>query len=198
MTGFEIYFAIASAVATGYSSYQQNKQAEQQSKAEAEWHAYNAKVAEQNAAAERENAEAERRAVEQEAQQHRREGKILKAKQRARIGASGVQMVGSPLLVAVDTARQLALENANLREAGYRRVAEYGRRAQAYRSQSILDISKSSASKSKASGYGRAALIGAGSSIMQGASSVAYARSQGASYTPWKKTRTQPNLAIEY
>lgn len=173
MAGYEIPLLIASLTTSATSAYMQNKAAQAQSKSEAAWHAYNAKVSEREEAA-------ERRATAFEAKQQKRRGRMLMAKQRGLIGASGVQMVGSPLLVAVDTARQLALENRNIRETG-------ARRAGAFKSQSILDISKSSAAKGRASGYGKAAIMGAGTSILQGASGVAYMRSQDSPWWPGKK-----------
>ena len=152
--------AIAGTATAAYGQYQEKRSAEEQAKAEAAWHAYNAKVAQREAAAERE-------AAAFEAKQHRRQAKQLLARQRALIGASGVTMEGSPLLVAEDTAAQLALEGVNIRKTGMRR-------AQQYESMSILDMSKSSAARSAASGYGTAAILGAGSSILQGTSSSLY------------------------
>lgn len=168
MTGFELYFLIASAAMGAYSQYEQGKSAERQSKAEAAWHQYNAKVAEREEAA-------ELKASVFEAKQQKRRGKMLLARQRALTGASGVQMVGSPLLVAVDTARQLAIESANIRMTGIRRAG-------AFRSQSILDISQASAARVRAKGYKRAGAIGAGTSILQGGTSVFSARRQGATF----------------
>ena len=191
MTGLEVPLLIAAVSVTAYSEYQRGKTAAAQAKQEAAWHDYNARVAMRNAAAERQNAAAEQRAVIRESLQQKRRGKALMAKQRAMIGASGVQMPGSPLLVAVDTARELALENAMIREAGQRRVTEYGRRAEAYRAQSILDISKASASRSAASGYGKAALLGAGTSILEGGTQVAKLRTAGSPWWPTKKKTSE-------
>jgi len=154
---------VLSLVGTGvaaYGQYQQGKQAQAQAKAQAAWNMYNAKVAQRQA-------EAEQRAAAFESEQQRKKAKTLQAKQRALIGASGVEMEGSPLLVAEDTAAELAKEAINIRLTGQRR-------AQAYRSQSILDISKASAASAAARGYGRAALIGAGSSLLQGTAQAGY------------------------
>jgi hypothetical protein len=71
-------------------------------------------------------------------------------------------MEGSPLLLAEDTAAQLAIEGASIRTAGARRV-------QALRSKSILDTSMARASRAAAPGFRRAGAIGAGASILQGA-----------------------------
>ena len=83
------------------------------------------------------------------------------------IGAAGVEAEGSPLLVIEDTAAELAKEEMNIRLTGQRK-------SQAYESQSILDISKASAAKSAASGYGRAAIWGAAGTAVGGAGSALY------------------------
>ena len=177
MTGIEIALLVTGLVGVGvaaYGQYQQQKQAEGQAKqaqaqaeAQAAWNLYNSKVAQRQA-------EAEERAAAFESKQQKRRAEALLAKQRALIGASGVEMTGSPLLVAEDTAAQLAKEATNIRLTGQRR-------AQAYRSQSILDVSKASAAKSKAAGYGqaakgygRAAITSAGSTLLQGGAQAGY------------------------
>lgn len=156
MSGYETHALIASTLVAGYSDYQQGQTAAQQARAQAAWHAYNAKVAEREA-------DAERQAAEFEAKQHAREAKHLRSRQIAIIGKSGVTIEGSPLLVAEDTAAQLALENAMIRERGARSVSKW-------KSQSILDISKASAAKSAAGGYKMAGYLGAGTSLLQGMS----------------------------
>lgn len=163
MTGAEIAIIALAAAGTGmaaYGMYQQGKQAEQQAKAEAAWHSYNALIAKRGA-------EAERQAAAFEAGQQRKKAKQLLARQRALIGAAGVTVEGSPLLVMEDTAAELALENINIRMRGARRVS-------AYESQSILDISKASAAKSAAGGYRRAGAWGAGASLLSGAAYTGY------------------------
>lgn len=163
MTGVEtaiIVTAIAGTATAAYGAYQAGRTAQQQAKAQAAWHAYNARIAKKEAAAERE-------AARFEAGQQKRKAKQLLARQRVLIGASGVAMEGSPLLVAEDTAAQLALENINIRKRGLRRVS-------AFESRSILDISKASAAKSTAAGYGRAAVTEAGASILSGAAQTGY------------------------
>jgi len=155
--------SIAMAVGSGvvaYSQYQQGKTAAAQARQEAAWHDYNAKVAKREA-------EAERKAAEFESTQHERKAKQLLARQRALIGASGVTMEGSPLLLAEDTAAQLALENINIRMTGARRVG-------AWKSKSILDISKARFARESAPGLRRAGYLSAGSSLLQGAGTVAY------------------------
>ena len=160
MTGAEIAI-IATAVAAGttaYSEYQRGKTAAAQAKQEAAWHDYNARVAEKEA-------EAERKAAEYEATQHERQAKKLLAKQRALVGASGVTMEGSPLLVMEDNAAQLALENAMIRETGARGVSRW-------KSQSILDFTKARVVRSSAAGYKKAGALRAGATLLQGASQV--------------------------
>jgi hypothetical protein len=161
MTGAEIALIGVAAAGVGvaaYGQYQQGKQAQAQAKAQSRWNLYNAKVAQRQA-------EAELQAAKFESAQHKKKAKALLARQRVAIGASGVEMEGSPLLVAEDTAAELAKEAANIRTTGQRRVS-------AFKSQSILDVSKASAARSRAAGFGRAAVIGTGGSILQGAARV--------------------------
>ena len=152
--------AVAAVSMAAYSQYQQGKTAQAQAKSQAAWNMYNSKVAQREA-------EAERAATAFDVQQHKKGAKALLARQRALIGASGVEMVGSPLLVAEDTAAELAKEQTNIQLRG-------GRRAMGFESQSILDVSKASAAKQRAAGFGRAAVMGAGSTILQGAASTGY------------------------
>ncbi len=157
----------AAIVGTGvaaYGQYQQGKTAQQQAKSQAAWNAYNAKVAQREA-------EVERAATRFDVQQQKKRAKALLSRQRAIIGASGVEMVGSPLLVAEDTAAELAKDEINLRLKGQRR-------AMGFEAQSILDISKAGAAKQRAAGFGRAAVTGAGASILQGTATTAFRRRQ--------------------
>ena len=163
MSGAETAIIITGIVGTSvaaYGQYQSNKQAQSQAKAQSAWNMYNAKVSQREK-------EAQDAANLFESRQQKKKAEALLSKQRALIGASGVEMEGSPLLVAEDTAAELALEAENLRLTGQRK-------SQAYASQSILDISKASAAKSAAAGYGKAAVIGAGSSILQGGAQAGY------------------------
>lgn len=157
--------AIIGLLATGigmqaYGQYQAGKSAEKQAKAEAAWHAYNAEAA-------KKEEEAERQATAFEATQQRRVGKQVMATLRARRGATGVEMAGSPLLVAEDTAGQLALENAMIRMTGARRAARW-------RSQSILDIGKADMAGMRGTAARRAGTIGAGASLLSGAGMIGY------------------------
>ena len=144
---------ISGAAVQSYGQYQQGKQAQAQSKAEAAINLYNSKVAKRQA-------EAEEAAAQFESKQAKKAAKALRGSQRALIGKSGVEAEGSPLLVQEDTAAELATEAANLRATGQRRV-------KAFESKSILDISAASAAKARARGFGQAAVIGAGSTILQ-------------------------------
>jgi len=155
MSGYETEILIATIAAQSYQAYETGQQAASQARAEAAWHAYNAKVSQREA-------DAERQAAAFEAQQHKRQAEQLLARGRAIRGGMGVTAEGSPLLVAEDTAGQLALENAMIRLTGTRRVAKW-------KSQSILDISKSSAARSAAAGHKRAGYWRAGTSLLGGA-----------------------------
>ncbi|GAF91420.1 unnamed protein product [marine sediment metagenome] len=149
---------------SAYSAVQQGRSAAAQAKQQAAWDDYNAKVAKREA-------DAERKASDFEATQQSRAAKQLLARQRALIGASGVTPEGSPLLLAEDTAEQLAIEGANIRTTGERRVG-------AWTSRSILDTAKARAARASAPGYQKAGYLRAGSSILQGASRYNYMRSQ--------------------
>lgn len=162
MTGGEaalIMMAVGTGVAA-YSEVQQGRSAAAQAKQKAAWDDYNAKVAKREA-------EAERRAADFEATQHSRKTKEIQARLRAAVGKSGVTMEGSPLLVAEDTAAQLAIERANIRMTGQRRVG-------AWTAKSILDTSMAKAARASAPGYKRAGYLRAGSSILQGGAQTAY------------------------
>jgi hypothetical protein len=164
MTAAAIPLMIAATMVSAYSAYQQGQTAAQQSRAQAAWHTYNAKIAKREA-------EAERRATAFEVKQQARRGKTLQARLRTLVGASGVEMAGSPLLVAEDTAAQLALESANIRTTGARRV-------QRWRSQSILDVFKARTARRAASEYEQAGILQAGAGLLGGAAQVSYMGSQ--------------------
>jgi hypothetical protein len=161
MTGGEIAL-IALVVGTGvqaYGQYQSNKNAQAQAKSQSAWDLYNSKLAQREA-------DAESAANLFESKQQKKAAERLKAKGRAIRGASNVEAEGSPLLVMEDTAAELAKEQQQTRISGSRRVS-------AFESQSILDISKSSAAKARASGFGRAAVVSAGGTLLSGAGSAA-------------------------
>lgn len=162
MTGGEaiVGLMVAGAGVSAYSAIKQGQTAAAQAKQKAAWDDYNAKVA-------KKEAEAERKASDFEATQHTRKTKEILARLRSRVGKSGVTPSGSPLLVAEDTAAQLAIEGANIRATGARRVG-------AWTSKSILDTSMAKAARRSAPGYKQAGYLRAGSSILQGGASAAY------------------------
>ena len=168
MTGLALPLMIAATGVSAYSAYQQGQVAKQQSRAQAAWHAYNAKIAEREA-------EAERKAAAFESKQFERGARQLLSRQRTLVGKAGVEMTGSPLLVAEDTAAQLALEAANIRTTGVRRV-------QQFQARSILDIGKARAARAAATAFGRAGTLEAGAGLLGGAAQVGFMRSQG---SPW-------------
>ncbi len=151
---------IASAGITAFGQFQQSRTAQAQAKTQAAWNLYNAKVAKRQAAIERQATADDLR------QQKKRAGSAM-ARLRALRGASGLEMEGSPLLVAEDTAAELAKDAVNIRLRG-------GRRTQAFETQSILDVSKARTAKTRAAGFGRAAATGAGSTILAGAADAAF------------------------
>lgn len=167
LTGGQLAIVGGIAVGTGvaaYGQYQQNRNAQSQAKAQSAINLFNSKVAKRQA-------EAEQKAAAFESKQAKKRAKALKGRQRALIGASGVEVEGSPLLVQEDTAAELATEAANIRTTGQRRV-------KAFESQSILDISAASAARSRARGFGRAAVTGAGSTLLQGGGQAGFAAHQ--------------------
>ncbi len=159
-----IVSAVVGTATVAYGQYQQGKTAQAQAKAQSAWNLYNAKVAQRQA-------EVERAATAEDVRQQKKRAKTLLARQRAIIGATGVEMEGSPLLVAEDTAAELAKEEVNIQLKG-------ARRAMGFESQSILDVSKASAAKARAAGFGKAAVTGAGASILQGTSTALFRRGQ--------------------
>ncbi len=159
-----IGLAAAGTAVQAYGQYQQNKQAQAQAESQAAWNLYNSKVAQREA-------DAERVATDFEVKQQRKAAKRLKAKGRAIRGKSGLELEGSPLLVMEDTAAELAKEETQIKLRGQRRVS-------AFESRSILDVSKASAAKSRATGFGRAAITGAGSTILGGAADIGFKRQQ--------------------
>lgn len=163
-TGLIIAAALAGTGVAAYGQYQQGKSAQAQAKSQAAWNLYNAKVAKRKA-------EIERQATTFDVQQQRKRARAILGKQRAMVGASGVEMEGSPLLVAEDTAAELAKEEVNLRLKGQRR-------AMGFEAQSILDISKAGAAKTRAAGFGKAAVTGAGATLLAGGSDILYRRGQ--------------------
>ncbi len=160
MTGVLIALAVAGTGVAAYGQYQQGKNAQSQAKAQSAINLFNSKVAKREA-------EAEAAAAKFESAQFAKKAKSLRKRQESLIGASGVEAEGSPLLVQEDTAAELALEASNIRVTGQRRT-------QAFKSRSILDISAASAAKARARGFGRSAVIGAGSTLLQGTAQTGF------------------------
>lgn len=152
--------AVAGVGMAAYGQYQQARTAQAAAKAQAAWNLYNAKVAKRQA-------EVERTATAFDVQQQRKRARAMLSTLRARRGAAGVEMEGSPLLVAEDTAAEWAKEIANIQLTGTRR-------AMAFETRSILDVSKASAAEARAAGFGRAAVTGAGTTILQGAATTGF------------------------
>ncbi len=150
---------VAGASVQAYGQYQSNKNAQSQAKAQSAWNLYNSKLAQREA-------DAEQAANLFESKQQKKAADRLKARGRAIRGKSGVEEEGSPLLVMEDTAAELAKEQQQTRISGSRRVS-------AFESRSILDISKASAAKARASGFGKAAIVSAGGTLLSGAGSAA-------------------------
>lgn len=166
MTGGEaaVILALTGAGVSAFSAVQQGRSAAAQAKQQAAWDDYNAKVAKREA-------DAERTASDFEAIQHTRRAKKLLARGRALRGISGVTAEGSPLLLAEDTAAQLAIEGANIRTTGARRV-------QALRGRAILDTAAGLAARRSALGLKRAGITRAGASLLQGGAQAAFFQSQ--------------------
>ncbi len=143
-----------------YGQYQANKSAQAQAKAQSAWNLYNSKVALREK-------EAEDAATKFAVKQQQRRGKRLRGKAKAIRGKSLVELEGSPLLVMEDTAAELAKEEAGIRVTGERR-------AESFRSRSILDISKASAAKSRAAGFGQAAITQPGGTLLQAGGQAAF------------------------
>ena len=163
MTGAEIAIIGLAAAGTGvaaYGQYQSNKNAQSQAKVQSAWNLYNSKLAQREKAA-------ETAANLFESKQQKIAADRLKARGRAIRGASGVEEEGSPLLVMEDTAAELAKQQQQARISGSRRVS-------AFESQSILDISKASAAKSRAAGFGSAAITSAGGTLLSGAADAGF------------------------
>ena len=157
MTGAE--FAIIALMAAGtataaYGQYQEGKAANQQAKSEAAWHNYNANVAKREA-------EAEKEAGRKQGAAAARRADAFGKKQRSLIGASGVNVEGSPLLVMEDSAERFKLEEIEIRTQSQRRSAKW-------ESQSVLDQFSASSAKSRGSAAASAGKWGAAGTSLKG------------------------------
>ncbi len=151
----------------GKAQKRQAEAAARQARAQAAYNRYNAKIAEQEALA-------EQQATLQDLKQHRRTSKQKMSRLRAAVGKSGVMMEGSPLLVAEDTASQLALEHAWIGLGGERRISRF-------RSEGLLHLKKAAMSELQATNYlsagrdfARAGRMRAGASLLGGGAQAAY------------------------
>jgi len=143
-----VYVAVAVAVVSaGVSAYSQYSAGENA----AEEADYNAKVAEQNALAEKDKASYDENI-------HRDNVRKLLSTQRALYGKSGVDMTGSPLLVMEDTAAKSEIDALAIRHGGDIAAAQQ---------RSAATLSKMRGKNAQTAGY-----IGAGSSLLSGASSA--------------------------
>lgn len=159
-----------SAVSAHKQGKMQKKQAEaaaEQARAQAAYNRYNAKISEQEALA-------EQQATLQDLKQHRRESKQKMSRLKASVGKSGVMMAGSPLLVAEDTASQLALEHAWMSLGGEKRVSRF-------RSEGLLHLKKARMSEMQATNYlsagkdyAKAGRMRAGATLLSGGAQAAY------------------------
>lgn len=127
---------------------------------------YQAQVERNNAISERNKAIQERQKGEQEATQKRREVARIIGQQRANVGASGVEMTGSPLDVLEDTALQGALDVAMIRHNAEIRARDREFSAQNFDAQSELTMMSGRAAR-------RAGMISALGTVVSTGSSVA-------------------------
>jgi len=147
-TGAEIALAVASAAVSAAGAIAQGNAA----KASAN---YNAAVARQNADIARANAAAD-------ADKQERQGGLLAGRQRAAIGASGITPEGSPLEVMADSALESELDALTTNYRGELQARSYGQNA-------TLQGMRGGAAQT--AGY-----IGAGATLLSGASKVKWGK----------------------
>ena len=178
----------ASMAMAGASAAAQASAASKAGKAGAQSARYNAQLATQElqnkamlvdaeAEASDEQARQEREATAYEVARAAEQGERYQATQRVAVGASGTESTGSPLLVMVETARELALDRLAQTHAGELKAQDYERQArlQRYQAQQLragvplqLDIGRFQAQTARAAGRAQAA-----TSLLQGAGQVA-------------------------
>jgi len=141
-------FALA-AIGTAVSAYGQYAQGQSQKK----WAAYNAEVAERDA-------ETATKVAGYEANLQRKQTEELLGRQRASYGKAGVTTEGSPLLLMAETAAEGEMEASMIEWGGKTK-------AQRFRSEAAL-------SRMKGGMFQRAGYYGAGSTLLTGASQIAY------------------------
>lgn len=148
------------------SAIQQGRAAKTQARFQEAIAARNAKLAERKA-------EAEQQAALEAAKVKEREGKEILAQQRAAFAISGVQIGrGTPLSVAVETAKNIKAEELTILREGVISAAQ--RRGEA----DIFRLT-GKAAKKRGRAAGRAAILAAGGSILTGIGSVGIASKQG-------------------
>lgn len=111
------------------------------------------------------NAQQAQLAAEAEAADRRRRARYLLGTQLAATGASGVEVEGSPLLVMMDSAVQEDLEARRIRYRGF---------LQATGSAQQAALARYEAGQTRTAGY-----IGAGTSLLRGADTLAARRAYG-------------------
>lgn len=105
-----ISLLVAGTAVTTVSAVQQGRDAKQQGE-------FQSKIAARNAEQAIKDAEGKRQAASEIAIQQEREGKALKARQRASFAKSGVELRGSPLSVLIETAQDIEADRlTTLRE----------------------------------------------------------------------------------
>lgn len=147
------------AIASAYGAYQQGQ-------LQAAAAAQQAKAMEQQARLyEMQALDAQNRAA-REAALLREQGERIKGQQRAVMGASGVQLAGSPMDVIMDTQRSIEIDVATIKQGGAREAWGYSTQAWAERAQAQQTAFAGSVAKQQ----GR---IGAFGNLLTGATAVA-------------------------
>lgn len=175
---------VASAASQASAQRSANAAAAEQARVTSE---YNRRVAENQAAQARQAA-----TVEEE--NYRRQVRAAQAANRAAIGASGVDMTGSPLLVLMDNASQAEMEAQRIRTAGLSQAAALESQADL---ESYYGAQAQNAAARQRQQIGQqetAAYIGAGTSLLSSAGQLGY------SYYGLKQfgKRPNPDAALGY
>ena len=203
---------VASMAMAAASAAQQARAASMAGKAASANAKYNARMAAQELQQKAMLVEVEAEAADEQARQEREatafdvaqaaeQGERYQATQRVAVGASGVESTGSPLLVMVETARNLALDRLVMTHAGEQKAQEYERQArlQRYQAQTLragvplqLDIGRVQGQTARSVGRAQST-----ASLLQGAGQVAGMAAQTYSmyrsaYPPPPKTPAAP------
>lgn len=163
--------AIASTAVTVVAASQQASAARQANRAAAQ---QSAVVTDYNVAAAQNQAQQVRNAAAVEEDAYRRTVRRAQAANRAAIGASGVDMSGSPLLVLMDNAEQAEYEAQRIKQAGAQQAATLESQAdlENYYGQSAAQAysREEQAIGRKATG----AYVGAGTSLLSSGANLTY------------------------